>query len=177
MTLLALAFVAIVIAILSWSAGTAMLLWASRQRRREGVAAAAAQAAPPPAPADVPPPASDAPEQQPSREDVCRAIVAELGDAELKEAALMLTALAEHGRVMVASRDPGREELARRVVDELAIRSAAHDMGPPITATDGEVVGAAVFRAVEGLGQPLLAAAEEELMTRATMGASSSSAV
>lgn len=172
--MLALAFVAIVIAVVSWSIGTALLLWASRLRRLE------AQAAGGPSAADLTSAATDlrpdgiGPDGDPETvEDACKSIAAGLGDVELRETALMLTALAEHGRVMVASRDPGREELARRVVGELADRSAGHGLGPPITASDGEVVGAAVFRATEGLGEPLRHAAEWELAVRTTAGAPS----
>lgn len=163
MTLLTLAFVAIVIAILSWSAGTALLLWAARLKRLEELeGGGAVTEAPAAAVADPVNAVSDVP----SVEDNCATIAAGLDDVALRETALMLTALAEHGRVMVASRDPGREELARRVVDDLATRSAELGMGPPITATDGEVVGAAVFRAADGLGTPLLRAAEWELASR-----------
>lgn len=163
------AFVAIVVAIMSWSIGTALLLWASHLRRREmdsgeapGIGPAAAAAS------DE---AAGLGRELLSTDEACRSIVSALGDVELRETALMLTALAEHGRVMVASRDPAREDLARRVVDELAGRAAEHGIPPPITVSDGEVVGAAVFRAAEGLGEPLLKAAEWELAVRTPTGA------
>lgn len=166
MTLLTLAFVAIVIAILSWSAGTALLLWAARLKRLEALEGGDDVAEPPVATAPEP---VDAVTEVPSVEDNCATITKGLDDVALRETALMLTALAEHGRVMVASRDPGREDLARRVVDDLATRSAELGMGAPITATDGEVVGAAVFRAADGLGTPLLRAAEWELAARSAI--------
>ena len=163
--MLTLAFVAIVIAILSWSAGTALLLWAAGLKRLEALedAGEAAETSVGTAPvAD----SVNGSGEVPSIEDNCATIAAALDDVALRETALMLTALAEHGRVMVASRDPEREDLARRVVGELAARSAELGMRAPITATDGEVVGAAVFRAADGLGTPLLRAAEWELASR-----------